>query len=188
MTPQDRKRIYQLFRHQADNYEVINIPVSHGCWSLDKVSSVNLPGGGRPARKADNLTAICEPIVYKMWEPRRPTNLWASTACYRESFTFLPFITYIQDEHKRSLNFRKSIAKQPGKTIHPNFQTSYYNCEKFWIKEFKCSCNELMPGELQSGKWRNLYQKRIFSCNLINLNILSKLIDAVGRNFEWISF
>jgi hypothetical protein len=26
-----------------------------------------------------------------MWEPRRLTALWASTACYRDSFTFLPF-------------------------------------------------------------------------------------------------
>jgi hypothetical protein len=49
----------------------------------------NLPGGkGRSARNADNLTSICEPIVYKMWDPRRLTTLWASTACYRDSFTF----------------------------------------------------------------------------------------------------
>jgi hypothetical protein len=43
-----------------------------------------LPGGGkeRPAHKADNLTAICEPIMQKMWEPRRLTT------CYRNSFTF----------------------------------------------------------------------------------------------------
>jgi hypothetical protein len=39
-------------------------------------------------RKADNLTAICEPTVYKMWEPRRLTTLLASTSCYRDSFTF----------------------------------------------------------------------------------------------------
>jgi hypothetical protein len=39
-----------------------------------------------PARKADNLTAICEPIVHKMWETRRLTTLWASTASYRDSF------------------------------------------------------------------------------------------------------
>jgi hypothetical protein len=33
--------------------------------SLTEMSSRNLPGGkGRPARRADNLTAICEPIVY----------------------------------------------------------------------------------------------------------------------------
>jgi hypothetical protein len=31
---------------------------------LTKMSTRNLPGGkGQPARKADNLTVICEPIV-----------------------------------------------------------------------------------------------------------------------------
>jgi hypothetical protein len=31
---------------------------------LTEISTRNLPGGKRrPARKADNLTAICEPIV-----------------------------------------------------------------------------------------------------------------------------
>jgi hypothetical protein len=44
-------------------------------------------GKGRSALKADILSVICEPIVYKMWEPRRLTTLWASTACYRDSFT-----------------------------------------------------------------------------------------------------
>jgi hypothetical protein len=59
---------------------------------LTEISTRNLPGGkGRPARKADNLTAICEPIVEKMWEPRRLTTLWASTACYRESFALCSY-------------------------------------------------------------------------------------------------
>jgi hypothetical protein len=32
--------------------------------SLTEKSTTNLPGGeGRPAHKADNLTAICEPIA-----------------------------------------------------------------------------------------------------------------------------
>jgi hypothetical protein len=36
------------------------------------MSARNLPGGsGRPGRKADNFTAICEATVLKMWEPRR---------------------------------------------------------------------------------------------------------------------
>jgi hypothetical protein len=57
--------------------------------SLTEMSTRNLPGGkGRPARGADNLAAICEPIVQKMWEPRRLTTLWVFTACYRDSFTF----------------------------------------------------------------------------------------------------
>jgi hypothetical protein len=57
---------------------------------LTEMSTRNLPGGkGRPAREAD-LIAICEPIVYKIWEPQRLTTLWAFMACYRDSFTFLP--------------------------------------------------------------------------------------------------
>jgi hypothetical protein len=34
--------------------------------SLKEMNTRNLPEGkGRPTRKADNLTAICEPIVYR---------------------------------------------------------------------------------------------------------------------------
>jgi hypothetical protein len=48
---------------------------------VTEMSTRNLAGGkGRPTGKADNLTATCEPIVYKFWEPRRLTTLWASTA------------------------------------------------------------------------------------------------------------
>jgi hypothetical protein len=54
------------------------------------MSARNLPGGkGPPARNADNLTAICEPIVWKMSEPRRLTNLWGFTAYYIDRFTIL---------------------------------------------------------------------------------------------------
>jgi hypothetical protein len=55
---------------------------------LTEMSTRKLPGSKTlPTRKAHNLTAICERIVQKMWEPRRLTTLWASTACYRGSFT-----------------------------------------------------------------------------------------------------
>jgi hypothetical protein len=46
--------------------------------------------------KDDNLTAIYEPTVKKVWEPRRLTTLWASTACYRDSFTFLLLLTVVK--------------------------------------------------------------------------------------------
>jgi hypothetical protein len=29
----------------------------------------------RPARKTVNLTALCEPIIYKLWDPRRLITL-----------------------------------------------------------------------------------------------------------------
>jgi hypothetical protein len=55
---------------------------------LTEATTRNLPGGkGRPARNAD-LAAIYEPIIEKMWELRRLTNLWASMASYMNSFTF----------------------------------------------------------------------------------------------------
>jgi hypothetical protein len=42
---------------------------------LTEMSTRNFPGGnGQPARKADNLTTICEPTVYKMWEPPWPVT------------------------------------------------------------------------------------------------------------------
>jgi hypothetical protein len=49
---------------------------------ITEISTRNFPGGkGQQARGADNLTAFCEPTVWKMWEPRRLTTLWAFTAC-----------------------------------------------------------------------------------------------------------
>jgi hypothetical protein len=55
-----------------------------------EMSTRNLPGGKwRPACKADNFTATCEPIVEEMWESRRLTTLLASTACYMDIFIFL---------------------------------------------------------------------------------------------------
>jgi hypothetical protein len=51
---------------------------------LTEMSTRNLPGGkGRQPHR--HLWADC---LEKMWEPRRLTTLWASTTCYRESFTF----------------------------------------------------------------------------------------------------
>jgi hypothetical protein len=37
----------------------------------------------RSVHKADNLTAVCEPTVYTVWDPQHLTALQASTACYR---------------------------------------------------------------------------------------------------------
>jgi hypothetical protein len=49
-------------------------------------------GKAQQMHKADNLNDICELTVYKMWDPRHQTTLWASKTYYRDSFTsrFLP--------------------------------------------------------------------------------------------------
>jgi hypothetical protein len=58
--------------------------------ALNRNEYQNIPGGkGRLANKAENLIAIYEPIVKKMWEPQHLTTLWASTGCYRDTFTLL---------------------------------------------------------------------------------------------------
>jgi hypothetical protein len=49
-----------------------------------------------PVRMADIFTASCEPIVLTMWEPQYVKPLYASTACYADSFLFfftIPFFT-----------------------------------------------------------------------------------------------
>jgi hypothetical protein len=49
--------------------------------TLTEMSTRNLPQGNeQPVRKADNLTAISEPIIYKIREPRPLTTLLAFTA------------------------------------------------------------------------------------------------------------
>jgi hypothetical protein len=49
-------------------------------YPLTEMTASKILGGGggfeaRPERKANNLTAMCEPIVYTMWDPRHFTTL-----------------------------------------------------------------------------------------------------------------
>jgi hypothetical protein len=65
------------------------LPVALWVWGSTQLpremSTRNLPGGkGWQTRKSD-LTAVYEPITWKMWEPRHLTTLRASTACHRDS-------------------------------------------------------------------------------------------------------
>jgi hypothetical protein len=43
----------------------------------------------RPVFRTDNLTAICKPSVYTMWDPRLLTTYGVSTFCYGNRFTCL---------------------------------------------------------------------------------------------------
>jgi hypothetical protein len=64
---------------------------------------------------ADSLTAICEPVVQKMWDPQRLTTLWAFTACYRDSFS-LSF--YKPKMYYASPNFLAQIDRNSSEEIH----------------------------------------------------------------------
>jgi hypothetical protein len=65
---------------------------------LTEISTRNLPGvkGGRRVRLTTPSPSVRR-LCSKIWERRRLTNLWASTACYRDSFTVLlrMLLTYL---------------------------------------------------------------------------------------------
>jgi hypothetical protein len=57
---------------------------------LIKMSTRNFPGGeGRPARKDDNIRHQWADCLENMGGL---ATQWASMACYRDSFTFLPVV------------------------------------------------------------------------------------------------
>jgi hypothetical protein len=55
---------------------------------LTEMSTKKMFLGSRaqPANKADSLTAICELIVYTVWDPQHQTILFPSTVCYKIGF------------------------------------------------------------------------------------------------------
>jgi hypothetical protein len=55
----------------------------HNIFFLSRVRSVG---------DADNFAAICEPIVCTMWDAHHLATVWASTACYGNSFTIITLI------------------------------------------------------------------------------------------------
>jgi hypothetical protein len=118
-------------------------------------------GKGLPACKDDNLTAIYEPTVQKMWEPRPLTPLWAFTARYRDSFTF-----YIQCEYFCLLlynvvplkaNRHKPNTKQSSACylLHVGFLLGFV----FDLKmEAKCSSEKSV--HFQRNTWRYIPEDR----------------------------
>jgi hypothetical protein len=87
---------------------------------LTEMSTTDLPGcKERTACKADNLTAICESIIWKTWEPRRLTTLWASAACYGDSFIILSVTETLNNKYK--LNSVALVRKQNIPTERPPF-------------------------------------------------------------------
>jgi hypothetical protein len=106
---------------------------------LRRISTRNLPGGKwRPARKADNLTAIWEPTVSKMWDPRRLTNLWASTSCCRDNFTFFYF------------TFNKNCARRIQ-----SIQNFYHFCQIYRLE----ACDRRRKKKLSLLGYEILYLK-----------------------------
>jgi hypothetical protein len=87
---------------------------------------------GRRARKADNFTAICEPIVLKTWEPRPLTTQWASTACYRDNFFCYTLMAGRARRVLLVIKCRADISKD-WKIVDSNARIRYFE-----IRWFEC--------------------------------------------------
>jgi hypothetical protein len=82
--------------------------------SLTEMSTRNLPGGEggelrAMVREVEKITAICEPIVRRMWEPRRFINISAFAACYRYSFTIFLFVFLFAHISRRLVHIETKV-------------------------------------------------------------------------------
>jgi hypothetical protein len=79
------------------------------------MSTSNLPGGkGQPARKADNLTAICESIVLENVGASTSHNPMGPHGCYRDSFTFCFYAKLdknVYSNNKTALETKAKVQK-----------------------------------------------------------------------------
>jgi hypothetical protein len=117
--------------------------------------------------RADNLIAICEPIVQKMWEPRRLTTLWSSTACYGDSFTFFYLTRYYWGEQIRIgttlwsyVRTRVVLNDKPESHYSP-----YFNCR---IQIMQLSVALHVPCFCWVTQWASFYVQ--------NLNNITRFI------------
>jgi hypothetical protein len=66
-----------------------------------------------------------------MWEPQHLTTLWASTACYRDSFTFLLFCLLLTWSHYSRWNFFWILYKD---SVCTSQETHYISTTKIrWL-------------------------------------------------------
>jgi hypothetical protein len=86
-------------------------------------------GKRRPARKADHLTAICKPIVKKMWELRRLTPR-PVTRIALPLFTFTDFVNNFLYIYTRS---PISYASSNGAAIEPKTAYRFRAAVKLFI-------------------------------------------------------
>jgi hypothetical protein len=67
-----------------------------------------------PARKSDNLKAICKQTDYKMVDSIRPPTLWVSTARYK---TALLYIAYAHSENIKEIKITLDYQGIDWRTI-----------------------------------------------------------------------
>jgi hypothetical protein len=71
---------------------------------------------GRPACRAEHLTANCEPISWKIWDFLLLTTVWTSTTCYKKYIIFLLKTPWLV---KSEVYRQRTVAGQ--QTLLPTF-------------------------------------------------------------------
>jgi hypothetical protein len=144
--------------------------------SLTEMSTRNLPGSkALPVIGADKHTAICEPIVYTMWEPRRLTTLWISTACYRDSFTL--FLRWSQTQR-----LRKSYCYYPLFLVQVTWRRVLLNKKPVaWVHE------RTIPTERPPLVGEASFADR--GCHAVSVtDPYGRILGFLGRAYCWIHF
>jgi hypothetical protein len=93
-----------------------------------------------------------------MWEPRRLTSLWASTACYRDSFTFtvavlIAVILYVQSDAEGGDTQRASTDNTVRDVATLLFQVDFAECQASALlvtATFIC-CETTVTGSNKAG-------------------------------------
>jgi hypothetical protein len=100
----------------------------------ERVTGIFLGGRGRPACEADNLTAICQPTVYKMWEPQPLSLFYYISICAQQAKFYAGFevLTAVYKEYyllgynavysvENKPTFRRNISpRSSGSKNKPN--------------------------------------------------------------------
>jgi hypothetical protein len=147
---------------------------------------------GRPARYADNFTAICEPIVYKVREPRHVTTLWAFTARCKDRFTHRILIG--RHEGKGHLGRTGNNWKKNSKSEHVGYEVlNGVHLAQSRIQWWDvCGHDNETLDSRKDGKFKNNWAITTLVFQLMEFANCIKLTrewsDPTYRNLPWIFF
>jgi hypothetical protein len=103
-----------------------------------------------------------------MWEPRPLTTLWATLACYRDSFTFT-FLNYSQTEEQYAGNSQQKTTMENAKLGRTYLETLCSTLQLGWdimtsFLDFSLFCKIHQSGNTHKSSIHNIYACHIKRC------------------------